>query len=436
MSLFTIITIIIAIVLFAIIRRASLDFTSNRMLKIFAIYWFVSVLLASVGVFDIFEIHTLTYMVVLLGVIFFCFGFIAGGKNRSPIFAIEKDEVSAQFESLASNIIYRIILIIASIYVSSLLVIFFEKIMFYQSLASVRTDFYAAELYGPLYSQLNAFFLRPLYLVTLPVFAYLILYKRNWICFLSGYYLVGYESLSGGRIGYIRIALGVLFIAYCLLRTFKNNKRRGISLLVISGLAIFALLVIVSAARMGSVGLDKESRQVGLETTTEHIVSYTACPIAALDHSITHNYSSLIGGYQYGKLTLTPVITFINLFTSRIGFSLSVPLNDLVEYKQSIPIDIAPELDWNALYTANLYFYNDFGVLGVIIFPFLFGLLISRLISQMYKYRSIPLIMIVSFCFWCMVDSVLDYAFVSAYDFMTLLIMYFLGTRKSYIYKR
>ncbi len=406
------------------------------MLKFFFIYWLISIFLASIRVLDIFEVSSYTFLLVFLGVISFCVGFLLIGFKRNARMVFVKEDFSCQFEKILNNSLYRIVMVLASLYIFSLLIIFFNKIAFYGSLYDVRTDYYSADLYGPLFAQVNAFILKPLYWVALPIFAYSILYKFGLFTIIQGFYLFGYESLGGGRIGYVRILLGVLFVAICLLRTYQNNKKKGYSILLVAGISLFALLSLITAARKGSIGGGEETRKIGVETTIEHIVSYTACPIAAFDYSINHNYESLIGGYQFGALTLTPVSSAINLFTSRVGFSLPIPLNELVEIKQNSLIDIAPEHDWNALYTANLYFYNDLGLMGVIIFPLLFGLLISFLIGELHKYKSLPLVMLVLFCFWCMLDSVLDYAIVSPYEFLTMVIFYLLGTRSKYLSHR
>lgn len=426
----TIIAVLLGIIFFSIVRNQNIDTASKKMLKMFIVYWFISIVLASLRVFDIFEVGIYTFILIFLGIASFVSGYLIIANKRSPTIQMSKDDISSQVEKLSSNVIYRLVVIGASIYIYSLLVIFFDKLLFYGSLSNVRMDFYTADLYGPAFGQINAFILRPLYLVSLPVFAYLVLYKRSWLCLLLGFFLFGYESLGGGRIGYIRIVLAVVFLAYCLLDTFKEKKIQGYIILIVGGLLIFSLISVVSAARMGDVGMDSETRHTGAEKTLEHIMSYTACPIAAFDYSINHGYKELMGGYQFGNLTLTPVTSFINLFTSRIGLTIPTNLNELIEYKQNTPIMISQEMDWNALYTANLYYYLDFGILGVIFFPFILGLIVSGLVSKMYKYKSLPLVMIVSYCMWCMMDSVLDNAFHSPYDFMTLLIMYFWGTRQ------
>lgn len=431
------ITVIIAIagfLLFLFVKGSRIDSTSKRMLNMFVIYWFVSLFLASLKVFGIREVNTVTFIILMLGVFFFSIGFLIPAKKRSSSSAIVKNDISIQIEKLTNSFFFKVLIVIASVYIYTLLATFFRTLLFYGSLADVRTDYYSQDLYGPLFVQINTFILRPLYLVVLPVFAYQLLYKRNWLCLLMGFYLFGYESLGGGRIGYVRIVLGVAFIAYCLLRTFKDNKRKGYTIVVVGGVLLFGLLSIVSAARKGEVGTGSSARQLGTEVAFEHLVTYTAGPIAAFDHylenDLTHN---LLGGYQYGNVTLTPLISFVNLFTSRLGISFNKPADELIIYKQETMIDLAPDISyWNALYTANVYYYSDFGAFGVILFPFLFGLLISWLVSKLYRYRSLAIVMILSFCMWCMMDSVLDYAFTSPYDVLTLIIMFFIGTRKKY----
>lgn len=428
----TIVIVVVGIFLFHLIRSMQIDMTSRRMLMLFVVYWFVSLILASLQVFGMREVGAITFIILVLGVLSFSIGFIIPAMKRSSKLELVREDVSFQIEGLINNVFFRVVIIVASVYIFTLLATFFQTLLFYGSLSDVRTDYYSKELYGPLFVKINTFILRPLYLVVLPVFAYQLLYKRNWLCLIMGFYLFGYESLGGGRIGYVRIALGVAFIAYCLLRTFKNNKRQGYTIVAVGAILLFGLLSVVSAARKGEVGFGSSARQIGSEVALEHLVTYTAGPIAAFDYYLENDLiHKVLGGYQYGNVTLTPLISFVNLFSSRLGVSFNKSADELIVYKQETMIDLAPDINyWNALYTANVYYYSDFGVFGVILFPFLYGLLISWLLSKVYKYRSLPLVMILSFCMWCMMDSVLDYAFTSPYDVLTFIIMYFIGTRK------
>lgn len=432
----TAILLIVGLLLLNLIKRVKMDLTSRRMLNLFVMYWILSIVLASLHVYNLRDINSFTYVLLYLNVFSFCFGFLFVARKRKDNISVDVNDVSKQMLRVSDSVFYKIVLIGASIYTYTLLVVFFGKIMFYGTLSDVRTDYFEGEMYGPFFAQINTFILQPIYLITLPIFAYLCLYKRNWTCLVAGFYLFGYASISGGRLDYVRIAISILFIAYCILRTFKDNKRRGYAVAVVGAVIMFLLLVLVSGARMGEIG-NANGHSVGVQTAAEHLITYTAGPIAAFDYSIENDYSKFVNGYQYGNLTLTQVISAINLFTSRLGFRFPIALDTFVEYKQEMYISIAPDLNyWNALYTSNLYFFNDFGVFGVILFPFLFGLLISSLINKMYKYNSFPLLVILCFCFWCMMSSVLDYFFVSPYVFITLVILYIIGTRKKYLLNR
>jgi oligosaccharide repeat unit polymerase len=399
------------------------------MLSLFILYWLISIVLAKMQVYGLFEIKSYTYFLIGMGVVSFSIGFLIPLRRRKSNIQITREDISGQVISIVDSIAYKVILVIAFIYVGSLLVVFFDQLDYLGSMSELRDIYYEGGLYGPLFGQLDAFVLHPLYLVALPLFSYMLLYKRNWVCLLTGLFLFMYESIGGGRIGYIRIMLGVVFITYCLLKTFQNQKWKGYTLAIVGFLLVFSLISVVSGARSG----DGDSRE-GIQTASKHLITYTAGPIVAFDYSVNKEYSNLLGGYQNGNLTLTPVISAINLFTSRLGKTFNVSIRDLVDIKQNSRIAISPQItSWNALYTANLFFYNDFGALGVIIFPFLFGIIVSSLVSKMYKYKSLPLIMVVSCCFWYMMDSVLDYVFRNPYDFLALIILYFWGTQKKYL---
>lgn len=387
-------------------------------------------MLASVQASGIKEISIYTMFLMYLNIFSFTIGFIS---IKIPVSQrVNQESISAHIEKIVSNKVFIILLILLSIYVYSLLVQFFVKIALYGSLYGVRHDFYAQEMYGPLFSQINAFVLKPMAIISMPLFGYMLFKKRNLVFLLMAFYLFGYESLGGGRLGYVKILLVALCIIFCLLRYIDKVKTKTVLSGSIIAVFLFFLLSIVSAARYGNVGFSKEAFKEGSSKTVEHIVSYTCGPIAAFDVAREQHFESQIGGRANGNLTLTSVINAINLVGRRVGFALPVKLNQLVEQKQENNIQIGNDIDWNALYTAVLFFYFDFGLLGVLIIPFLLGMLYRKLVKSMYHYHSFQFVVIVAYFFYLTMYSVMDFGFTSPYELIFLVFLVILGKRKKY----
>ena len=119
-----------------------------------------------------------------------------------------------------------------------------------------------------------------------------------------------------------------------------------------------------------------------------------------------------------------------NLFFSRLGFRIPQPLDKFVLIKQGDFIEIGDDYrSWNALYTANVFFYLDFGIVGVIVLPFFFGVLFRTLIGRLYKYRNLQFVIIVNYLFFVVVCSVMDFGFTSGYVLLLFIILYIWGRK-------
>ncbi len=420
--------IVIFFVLYIIVTLAlkRKDSPSYKIILCFISYWFVSILMALSRVYGLRDISDFTLAAMVIGVLCFSFGYMSVNcrYNEGSI-----KKIPLQIDRLVENKVFLFFLLSLSAIVLSYILAFAAEILFYQSLSEVRTEYYGHEMYGPFFGQINAFLLQPFSIICLPVFAYQLLYKRDWKCIIVAFYLLAYYTLGAGRIDYVRIVLALVFLLF-VFKTEQKTKKKTIVTVTLFSLAIFFLLVIISAGRKGEVGLSKDVISTGVEVASEHMVMYSAGPIAAFDYAVENNYLDQLGGFQHGNLTLTSVIKAINLFSSRLGITLSASLDTFVETKQENFISIGGDYNnWNALYTSNLFYYLDFGLFGIIALSFIMGLLFRGLIKLMYKFGTVQLFIIVNYLFFSVFCSVLDFYFRDPYVFLLFLILLFWGVK-------
>ena len=376
-------------------------------------------------VYSLRKVSDYTILVMMFGVLSFSLGFLFKKIKYSGGVA---NTVSYQINKVIKSPIFISIICMLSIYVYVLLIVFFKQLFFYQSLSDVRTDYYAHEMYGPQFAQLNTFLLQPFSIICLPVFAYLLFFKRNWKCLLIGFFLFGYYSLGGGRIDYMRILLALLFLMLIISEKISIKTKRAM-LFIIGGIAV-GFIIVSSAGRSEAIGVNREALEIGTETAKEHAITYSAGPIAAFDVAMEQDYVHRLGGYQHGGLTGSSLIQMSNLFFSRLGFRIPQPLDKFVLIKQGDFIEIGDDYrSWNALYTANVFFYLDFGIVGVIVLPFFFGVLFRTLIGRLYKYRNLQFVIIVNYLFFVVVCSVMDFGFTSGYVLLLFIILYIWGRK-------
>lgn len=412
------------------VRKKIKDRLSKLILDFFSSYWFVALFLSILRIDGLNEVSDYTYFVMYLGLASFILGYSRINIPSNISCNITIGLFEEMINKFIKNYIFLGFLFFSCIYVYFTLIKFFNAVALSGTLSSVRTDFFSGELYGPIFAQINAFILLPFSIITLPIFAYLLFYKRNVVCALLGFFLFGYESLGGGRLGYIKIVLSIIFVLFILLNTYKLHRKKFLRFVSVFFIAIIFLLALVTTLRVQ----DTESKMDVESSFTElvhHLGTYTAGPIAAFDYSIKHNYLGRFGGFQGGQLTTSSLISMFNLFLSRIDITIPLALEKIVLTKQSDQINIGNSFSYNALYSSNFYFYYDLGLLGVFLFPFLLGLLFRLLIRKMYMKKSFFIISVVCSCFYPLVASVMDFYFVSPYMLLSLLIFIVIGNMKN-----
>ena len=253
------------------------------------------------------------------------------------------------------------------------------------------------------------FFKTPMVYMLCPLFAYCCIYKRNWLFVIMAIILYIESSLSGGRFGYLRcFVLPLLYVGL----VFRPKSTKLIKVLVYFlpiCLAFLFAITAITAMRMGNMDLDKDALLEAWDVTSEQLVSYFAGPSVAFDKFIELDYVDRIGGYSFGLQSLSFVEGLFNVLFERFGVNYESPLSALVELKQNTRIFVGNGMSWNALYTWNIMFYADFGSIGVVIFPFIFGLITRILIKKFYKKRNLIVFWILYIFFNQIAFSPIDY---------------------------
>ena len=129
-----------------------------------------------------------------------------------------------------------------------------------------------------------------------------------------------------------------------------------------------------------------------------------------------------MGGYSYGVCTFCSVDRFLQPFLKVINPQRLPASNKFIGFKQDNMISISSERNsYNALYTAVLFFYLDFGLLGVIFLPFFFGMVFRYLIKLVYLKNNAAILSLASWIYVKFMTSNLDLYFISYLDILTVI---------------
>lgn len=420
---------LVYLLVYRISNKKRWDYLSWRVLFFFVFYWIFSIGLSEMGIFGLSKVSNSTYLMLTGGIVSFMFGYslIKITPNRTE--SINEKNIIPQIAAMTSNVLFLIIMAVLTIYIATLYASFIQRIILLSSMTEARGEAYSGNLYGYFFDLMNSLLLSPLNMFLLPVWALLlILKKRNVFFWISTFFITIYASLRGGRIEYIQIIVIIFFVYYCLFDRIKQ-KRNFIFYSVLAGAFVFAVLCYTSALRNGQFGFSKQTWEVGSEIALKQIQTYSAGPISAFDYGVNDNYVDKIGGYQYGRITLTSLDRLVCLFLRRIGLPAHDAMEAFAEIKQNLWIDIG-EIRFNALYTAFMPFYLDFGIYGVIIIPFILGIVVRSSIRWMYRNFNIYSIILVSILFYTMFRSVMDWNFYNSMDVVLLIFLYYKGKQR------
>lgn len=420
MSLYIIIAFIVF--LFLVCKKSVKDRMSRIVIYSFIGVWAFALITANLRLYGLYEVSDYTMILLMLHVLAFTLGFGAISIPKECVIQINVKEIEPQIQKLYNQVWFKVVIVVSTI----LMIFFFSKfyaLIAMKDLADIRGDYYDGVLYGPFFGSIKEFIFTPVTLILLPLFAYSSFYKRDWIWLMMGVFLLASMSLSGGRLGYVRIVVILFFVIVGVFNGVKNRfKFLFITIVTVS--ALFLLLSVITASRFG--GKFSDNIKEGSEKTLEQMVVYVEMPVGAFNYALEHDYLGLMGGYSYGRLTFCSVEAIAYSVLGKIGIPVRRYVGDLAPLQQGNLIAISDEeKTWNALYTAVLYYYLDLGVVGVFVFPLFFGWLLRFLIKKLYHLRNVSMIIIVATVFYKALISVLQFGMGSHVELIVLLLLYY-----------
>lgn len=418
--------IIILILFFIIIFptfKSKLDNTSKLFIISFQAIWCVVLSISTFQPYGLYLPSFYTYLLAVLNVYFFTLGFfIKKGKVTKNI---DLTRIDFAIEKVLRNQVFLVLVLIGMVCSAYYFSIFYAVSKVAESLGEVREDFYSGELFGPTFEYINGLLLIPLQIICYPLLAYGI-YKRKWISIPILIFLLCYNSLSGGRFGYIKIFYAIIFF----FSGVKTLNRRVFYKIGLLGIVLFFGLSYITASRLSNEDDIIEQIETGMDTTLEHITTYACGATVALDYSIENDYTHQIGGYGFGAVTGSSVVQVMYILFNKLGIRIDQPLERLTKLKQDEYIKVGDDLNFNALYTAILFFYSDFGFLGVIIWPIVLGYICRYCLIKYLKFQNIYFLIIVTYLYILTLFSITDFPFTTYSSLFVIGILYYVGNKK------
>lgn len=234
-----------------------------------------------------------------------------------------------------------------------------------------------------------------------------------------------YVILTGGRGQVLSLLFALFYVIICFNSNKKNirfSKKQMISLGLLFAFSFYLMTLVTNFRGHGDFKMDEREKDEANKSMALTFLNYTVVPINLFDVSLKENYKEKFGGNQYGKATFVGVDYLIESVAKRMGISYKTDLY-IVEYVQDNRKQCAKDREYNYAYSMFFYNYMDFGLLGVVLIPFIFGYFIRYAIKKYYEQSNFLRMLMVVLMFNLMFTSHFTSPFIRPWDMLYLIIL-------------
>ena len=185
---------------------------------------------------------------------------------------------------------------------------------------------------------------------------------------------------------------------------------------------IIGIMYMTSYRTTGSFTIEKTDREEYFEDATSRIVEYSVLPLVLFETSLNEDYFNQFNGPTLGRATFTGVDVVMRGVFKRFEVQWD-STQDIVDYVQENWKPVSPHAYYNYAYTGLFYHYMDFGLLGVFLFPFVFGIIFRRIIKEFYTLPTPPMLFLLGVCFFMTMHSIFTCYFIKPWIMMYIVFL-------------
>lgn len=370
---------------------------SHKAFKVLIRSWLVVLFLSFLNIYKLYDMSFHVFILFSFFILFYFIGFFSIKNKFSEKLDLYKINESSM--GIYNNYIFKYL---SALFLGICIYYSYRFLNIYQGLSDISEvrsikyeigglfiNGYSAAIYNYFVGALIWFYKFTLaFTLVFGIRKYLTAFLFSILICLS-YYFVG-----GGRNIVIEIIAFYIFLDLlknsCIKITFFKILFKYLILLFFGSLSF----VMGTYLRLSNNELSKELLYNLFQESFDQILIYITGSFRALDYAI-NNYNNLF--YGFGLYTFSSIEELFLNFLFLFGFEFK-PTNYEVGEILREPILIGNGQSFNALYTGIFPFYFDFGIIGIIIFSLLLGV-ISRYFINLYlrKQKLTELFLMLSF---------------------------------------
>lgn len=431
---FFLVILVVYIPLYTYVVKSQIHFYSKRIIKIFMALWFVVLSLTLLHPYGLYDVSGTSYVIFLVFITSLVLGYTSKRKISHERINYKKINYKHCLDDIIESKLFLLFLVSAICilgYLMSKRAILLSSYTVAEMRGEVKMDiFEGSSLLGlPYFSVIS-----PLLYVISFLLAYMALFSRrgHWLqivlCFL---YVLFIALINGGRQEIFGVVIAILFLFIVkdliIKKTLKSSIFITLSIVLVFTL-IFIVLSYMTAQRADGTIKDFSYEAVvyGSNILLEHFVTYFTGPIVAFDYALQNDYLVKTGGLNWGCGTMGFIDGFLTIFLNNLGINHKVVISPLTDYIQNNWILVGPGINFNFAYTAVLFYYTDFGFIGIAVIPFLFGRIVKSVMDNFFHSGNPALLILSAYLFYVMLYTVFSWSLYAASPAFTFLYIYLL----------
>lgn len=361
--------------------------------------WIIPLGISMLNPFDLYSVSLETYIIVLIGSFSFIIGYSFTRQKREPN---NEANIVNSITNLSKLSLFKIFFLFNFLFIGILAVAQWKLIEMQGGMGNLKLDLFELIFNNNsiLYFIYQALSIPLFYILSMIVTFSLISGKFNKTIILYLVYILIF-SYVGGKRGYFAIFIQYFLIAFIVrlnITKLKNMRKIPIAKIALIGGAMIVGAAYMTASGKSSTGDD--SINAALSENSKNYILYQIGPYRAFDYALENNYLDKYGAYTYGRSSFGG---FFDYYGSGILKLLGLNIKDArslsMKPLQDNSIYISRDRDWNFSFTSFYYFLFDFGWLGIIIVPLIFGMFVRYSVNLFIAYKTIGSMCLMGYLF-------------------------------------
>lgn len=390
--------IIFLTIFFLLILKLEKDKISRTILSFVVVYLSVPLFISTLNPFGMYEVSFPTYLLLILSVFCLIIGAITyQGRGKAKYVGIIGE---LSYDWMLKSKVVKICFICSFLLLAYLAITQWRVVLFLGGAGPLKINFF--ELVFNNNSVL--FFIykviaSPFFFLSLILASIMIIEKKphHFISIFIGINIILF-CFVGGKRGYYATSITYLAICLVILHYTSNNKIDIKDLLkfAIVGV-IFILAAVITTLSYTGLDIDKEVVEETGGNVIEQLVTYNVGSFRLLDYALVNDWVDKTP-MLCGRATLGGCVDYYGCaILQRLGFNVQQASEIGMEQLQNNFISISNDNEMNYAFTSLIYFLFDFGIIGVILFSFLFGRFLNYSIVLYSNSKTIGSLLLMMF---------------------------------------